>query len=121
MGRATVLIVDDDRDIVELLEEALWLEGYRVLSAVDWEALRLAHEQRPDVILLDLLMPGLDGEEVARRLRADQATRDIPIVVMSAHDRRLMSATKLPVDDQLLKPFHLDHLFETVGRWAKPA
>jgi CheY-like chemotaxis protein len=71
MGRATVLIVDDDRDIVEFLEEALGLEGYRVLPAVNWEALRLAHEQRPDVDIDRLLgtvadaslsLPGRDGQ-----------------------------------------------------------
>jgi CheY-like chemotaxis protein len=73
------------------------------------------------VILLDLVMPGLGGEEVSLRLKADQVTGDIPIVAMSAHERLLLSAAKLPVDDHLPKPFHLRHLLETVGRWAGPA
>lgn len=79
-----VLVVDDDASITEVIRAAMEDEGYRVLTAVDGGALPLAHTQRPDVILLDLHMPAMDGAEVSRRLRADPATAHIPIIVMSA-------------------------------------
>lgn len=118
---ATVLVVDDDEAIVAFLEDALEDAGYRVLSAVDGKALLLAQEQRPDVILLDIMMPVMDGVEVSRRLKDDPVTARIPIVVMSADERLRSTATKMPVDDQLAKPFHLKNLYETVGRWARTA
>jgi two-component system cell cycle response regulator len=120
MTKGTVLIVDDDRDIVAFVADALEAEGYDVLSGLEEEALRLAHDKHPDVILLDIMMPGMDGEEVSRRLRADPATAGIPIVAMSAHERLRSTAARMPMDDQLPKPFHLQNLYTTVQRWAPP-
>src|SRR5207248_1633008 len=76
--------VDDDPAIVCFLREALEDEGYEVVTTVDGEALPLAHDLHPSVILLDAAMPGMDGLEVSRRLRADPVTALIPIVAMSA-------------------------------------
>lgn len=115
---ALVLIVDDDPGIVHFLREALEDAGYQVLSAVDGEALQLARDARPDVILLDLMMPQMDGLEVSRRLRADPETALIPIIAMSAQDRLRAAGDLLPVDDRLPKPFELDHLYTTVMQWA---
>ena len=80
MPVGTVLVVDDDASIVHFLEMALEDAGYTVLAAVGGEALRVAHDRHPDVILLDLMMPGMDGIEVSHRLRADPATADIPLI-----------------------------------------
>ena len=121
MGSATVLVVDDDEAIVEFLEMALTDLGYRVLSAVNGAALQIAHAERPSVILLDIMMPGMDGVEVSRRLRADPDTAAIPIIAMSAQERLDSTGTLMRVDDRLPKPFELRHLYETVGRWAAPA
>jgi two-component system sensor histidine kinase/response regulator len=66
-------------------------------------------------------MPGMDGVEVSRRLRADPATRDIPIVAMSAHERLQATSDQIEADDRLPKPFQLRTLYEVVGRWAVPA
>src|SRR5579864_8208775 len=74
MREGTVLVVDDDASIVELLEVALEGRGYEVLTAVNGTAVQVARERRPDVILLDVNMPGMDGEEVSRRLRTHPAT-----------------------------------------------
>jgi CheY-like chemotaxis protein len=115
----TVLVVDDDADIVDFLHMALEGLGYRVLSAVDGCALSLAREDPPDLILLDLLMPGMDGVEVSQRLRAHPATANIPIVLMSAHERLLSTARSVAADDRLPKPFELDDLFATVARWVQ--
>jgi CheY-like chemotaxis protein len=117
MAKGTVLVIDDDPAIVDVLEIALEDEGYRVLAAVDGEALQVAHDLQPNLILLDIMMPGMDGVEVSRRLRADPATAGIPIVVMSAQDRLRATAALMPIDDRLPKPFTLDRLFSTIDRW----
>jgi CheY-like chemotaxis protein len=120
-ARGPVLVVDDDEATVEFLAVALEQAGYGVLSAVGGGALRLATERHPAVILLDLMMPGMDGVEVGRRLRADPATADIPIVAMSAVERLHARGRSMPMDDRLAKPFDLAQLYETVGRWAATA
>ena len=117
----TILVVDDDEAIVEFLELALSDLGYRVLSAVNGAALQLAQAERPAVILLDIMMPGMDGVEVSRRLRADPATAAIPIIAMSAQERLEAGAPLMRADGSLPKPFLLRHLYEAVGRWAPMA
>lgn len=119
VGKGTVLVVDDDLFIVDFLETALEDEGYQVLTTVNGGALPLARDSHPDVILLDIMMPGMDGVEVSRRLRADPATADIPIIVMSAQDRLRTTSALMQIDDRLPKPFDLDRLYATVARWAK--
>jgi CheY-like chemotaxis protein len=116
--KGTVLVVEDDESILELVEGVLELEGYHVLSGLGEEALRLARIHRPAVILLDLLMPGMSGMEVSQRLRADPSTAGIPIICMSAQDRLVTIGVRMPVDDFLTKPFGLEALHKTVGRWA---
>ena len=113
----TVLVVDDDLLIVAFLAEALEGEGYQVQTSVDGEALQRARDTRPDVILLDITMPVMDGVEVSRRLRDDPETADIPIVVMSAQDRIRATSALMQVNDRLPKPFELDQLYATVARW----
>ncbi len=121
MAAGRVLVVDDDQNIRDFVELALEDEGYEVLTAVDGSAVTLAHAQPPDVILLDLMMPGMDGQEVSQRLRADPATAEIPIVLMSAHDRLDAIAAQLPVQDRLPKPFDLERMYVTVARWMRAA
>jgi len=118
MTKGTVLVVDDDPFIVDFLETALEDEGYLVLAAVNGGALPLARDLHPDVILLDIMMPGMDGVEVSQRLRADPVTADIPIIVMSAQDRLRATSTLMQVDDRLPKPFDLDRLYAIVARWT---
>jgi len=117
--KGLVLVVDDDAMIVELLETALEDEGYVVLVAVGTDALPLAREQQPDVILLDINMPGMDGVEVSRRLRGDPVTERIPIIVMSAQDRLRATGPLMPVNDRLPKPFEIQTLYAKVARWAR--
>jgi CheY-like chemotaxis protein len=119
MSDSTVLVVDDDPAIVSFLREALEDEGYEVATAVAGEALPLAHDLHPSVILLDAAMPGMDGLEVSRRLRADPVTAPIPIVAMSAQHNLDAAADRMPVNDRLPKPFELDQLYDTVARWAR--
>jgi diguanylate cyclase (GGDEF)-like protein len=106
--RGTILVVDDDVDIVRFVEMNLRLEGYRVLIARDGaEALELVSTDLPDLILLDVMMPGLDGIEVTRRLRADSRTSTLPIIMLTA---KTMTADRVlgltaGADDYIIKPF----------------
>jgi DNA-binding response OmpR family regulator len=121
MTQKTVLVVDDDPSILVAVRMALQRQGYAVLAAVGAAAVPLAAERQADVILLDIQMPGMDGPEVSRRLRADPATVHIPIILMSTcRDLRALSA-RLPVDDQLPNPFALDELYAIVDRWLRIA
>ena len=118
MRKVTVLVVDDDPAIVGFLVDALESEGYHVLATVDGQAVPLARDMQPDVILLDLMMPGMDGMAVSQCLRSDPSTAAIPIIAMSAQQRLHATAALLPVDDRLAKPFDLATLYATVARWT---
>jgi two-component system alkaline phosphatase synthesis response regulator PhoP len=120
MARARVLVVDDDRAIVTVLQAALEDEGYEVLTAVNGGALPIARQQQPHLILLDIMMPGMDGVEVSRQLRADPATERIPIVAMSAATTLARLADQMPIDDRLAKPFDIDAIYGLVARWTEP-
>jgi len=105
---ATVLVVDDDPRAVEVVTYILEAEGFRLLAAEDGEAaLAIVADSSPDVILLDVKMPGLDGFEVCRRLKADPATVFVPVVLLtslkSTHDR--ITGAAAGADDFLSKPF----------------
>ena len=83
---ATIMVVEDNELSRDALSRRLARRGYRVVLAVDGaQAIALAHDERPDVILMDLGLPRVDGWEATRRLKADPATRHIPIIVLSAH------------------------------------
>jgi two-component system, OmpR family, response regulator MprA len=101
----TVLIVDDDRKITDMLRRTLTYEGYSVVTAADGrEALDQVQSQRPDVVVLDWLMPGLDGIEVAKRMRAMDSA---PILMLTARDAvgDRVKGLDAGADDYLVKPF----------------
>jgi DNA-binding response OmpR family regulator len=111
--RPLVLVAEDDEDILELVVFDLEDEGYEVLTARDGEAaVALALERRPDLILLDVAMPGLDGYEVTRRLRAEQATRSTPVVLLTARAqvRDVILGFEAGANDYVTKPFRPDEL-----------
>lgn len=87
--QATILVVDDDEFNLKLLKKMLAVEGHAVRTAASGEeALASVAEQLPDLILLDVMMPGIDGFEVTRRLKADACTRSIPIIIVTALEDR---------------------------------
>jgi two-component system alkaline phosphatase synthesis response regulator PhoP len=105
MAGKRVLVVDDDAKTVELVKLYLKRDGYRVLTAYDGlEALRLAREGHPDIIVLDLMLPGMDGLEVCRTLRAES---DIPVIMLTAKttDQDKLAGLDLGADDYVTKPF----------------
>ena len=107
-AQPVVLAADDDEDILELVAFRLERSGYTVLRAHDGEeALRLAQEEHPDLVVLDVMMPKLDGFEVTRRLRADAATSSTPIILLTARaqDADVQMGFDAGADDYLRKPF----------------
>lgn len=106
--RPLILAADDDQYVLELVRLALEHEGCEVITAANGiAALELARERRPRICLLDAMMPGFDGFEVARRLSEDELTRRIPVLLLTAKDRSEVSARGFPVGaaEYLQKPF----------------
>lgn len=110
-----ILIVEDDPSIQGLLDDILRYEGFETVVAADGQTgVELAHSQRPNLILMDIMLPVLDGAAAIRKLKADPDTRPIPIIAMSAANSLVMHADSLPADDVLRKPFNLDALLASV-------
>jgi len=108
MPRQKVLVVDDEEDILELLRFNLSREGYAVSCAASGEeALRLAKAEVPDLVLLDLMLPGMDGLQVAKRLKEEESTGNIPIVMLTAkgEESDIVTGLELGADDYVTKPF----------------
>lgn len=108
MPKETILIIEDDPDIVELLQYSLEREGYPVLTAADGETgVQEAQRRKVGAILLDLMLPGADGYEVCRRLKSGEATRDIPILMVTAkgEESDVVTGLELGADDYIPKPF----------------
>ncbi|MCL4503880.1 MAG: response regulator [Deltaproteobacteria bacterium] len=108
MAQESILAVDDEEDILELLRYNLAREGYRVTGAATGEeAVATARAILPDLILLDLLLPGVDGLEVCRRLKSDARTRPIPIIMLTAkgEEADIVAGLELGADDYVTKPF----------------
>jgi two-component system phosphate regulon response regulator PhoB len=104
----TVLLVEDERDIADLVRYHVEKAGMRFVHATDGgAALRLARAERPDVALLDLMLPGLDGLEVCRQLRGDATTRRLPIIMLTARGEEVdrVVGLELGADDYVVKPF----------------
>lgn len=120
MSAGMVLLVDDDEDIVDTIQIILRKEGWNVTAALDGVRglERLRAGLRPDLILLDLMMPGLNGWQFCDALRADSQLRDIPVVVLSGSGDVMEKAASLGAVAHLRKPFELSELLETVRRHA---
>lgn len=115
---ARVLVVEDDHVIRELLVVNLKMEGHDAVTAADGaEALRAVTDEAPDVVLLDMMLPGVDGWEVAARLKGDEATRWIPIIALSARAMQadIERGMELGVDHYVTKPFDPIELMRLVG------
>ncbi len=103
-----ILVVDDEEDLLELVRYTLTKQGHIVTCVgTGEEAVRQAGQQAPDAIVLDLMLPGIDGLEVCRRLRAEAKTRDIPIIMLTAksEERDVIAGLEQGSDDYLTKPF----------------
>ena len=117
MAPATVLVVDDDPVIVKLLQVNFEMDGYDVLTAGDGaEGLARAQNDHPDIIVCDVMMPKMNGLEVAAALKGDQDTKDIPIILLSAKAQTSdIQAGKDVADEYITKPFDPLELLERVS------
>jgi two-component system, OmpR family, alkaline phosphatase synthesis response regulator PhoP len=108
MTRNRVLVIDDEKDLIELVRYNLEKEGFLVRSAMDGESgLAIARHENPDIILIDLMLPGIDGLEVCRALRSDGRTAGIPVIMLTARSEETdrVLGLELGADDYVTKPF----------------
>jgi two-component system alkaline phosphatase synthesis response regulator PhoP len=108
MAKERILVVDDEEDILELISYNLVKDGYQVMTAASGEAaLAKARQEQPDLILLDLMLPGMDGLDVYRELRKKDETNQIPIIMVTAktEDTDIITGLELGSDDYITKPF----------------
>lgn len=108
MTKPKILVVDDEQHIVELVEFNLTKEGYEVITAYDGEtAIEKARQEKPDLIILDIMLPKIDGLGVCRKLYAENATQDIPILMLTARSEVLdkVLGLEMGADDYMTKPF----------------
>lgn len=111
-----VLIVDDEEDIIDMVRFRLEKSGYEVVSAIEGHSgIDVAVATKPDIILLDVSMPNMDGWEVCRRLRANPATQHAKIIVVTA-TRKLEEARTCGPDQLLLKPFNFQELMDALDK-----
>lgn len=117
-----ILVVDDDKAATALFQQALMMNQYEVITLNESSrVLEIAAEERPDLVILDLMMPEPDGFKVCRMLRANANLRRLPIIIVTAlndMDSRLV-AIGAGANDYLVKPFHLDTLFNSVENLLK--
>jgi len=127
MPRGVVLVIDDESDLIELVRYNLTAEGFQVMAALDGETgLDLASRELPDLVLVDLMLPGMDGLEVCRRLRMAEGTAVIPLIMLTAKASESDRVVGLEVgaDDYITKPFSPRELIarvKAVLRRAAPA
>jgi len=117
-----VLIVDDEQDIVESLKFVLENEGYTCFPAYNGdEGLNLAKEIIPDLIILDIMMPKMNGYKISRLLKFDNKYKDIPIIMLTARsqDEDKLIGQETGADEYITKPFELDYVVEKVNQYLK--
>jgi two-component system alkaline phosphatase synthesis response regulator PhoP len=118
MSRGRILVVDDEIYIVHILDFSLGMEGYEVVTALDGEeGLQKAIEFKPDLIVLDIMMPKMDGYETCKALKADERTKNIPVILLSAKGRNVDMQTGYDVgaDEYITKPFSPRKLVDRIN------
>ena len=116
-AKPTILVADDEEDVRELVAYRLSRSGYEVIEAADGEeAFRLAAEHPPDLMVLDVMMPRLDGYELTRRVRAEESLRSVPVILLTARSQEtdVSRGFEVGADDYLKKPFNPDELVARV-------
>jgi DNA-binding response OmpR family regulator len=117
MGKNKILVVDDEVDLVETLRFPLEMEGYDVLVSYNGEdALNTARKENPDLILLDLMLPKLDGYKVCRLLKFDERYKHIPILMLTAKTQQKdkLLGQETGADEYITKPFEIDELMKKI-------
>jgi DNA-binding response OmpR family regulator len=116
----TILLVDDDESLRQVITQYLTQEGYRVIAAGNGaDALKLFYSERPGAVLLDLMMPGMDGWEVYQKLKANETLQSIPVIVVTAKAQsidKMLGLYIAKVDDYIAKPFSPQELVESIEK-----
>jgi two-component system, OmpR family, alkaline phosphatase synthesis response regulator PhoP len=118
VAKGKILVVDDEIYIVHILDFSLGIEGYEVMTALDGEqALAKVAQDKPDLIVLDIMMPKLDGYETCKALKSNPETKDIPVILLSAKGRNVDQKVGFEVgaDDYITKPFSPRKLVERIN------
>jgi CheY-like chemotaxis protein len=113
MSRSTVLVIDDEKDLLELVRYNLEKEHLDVITATDGQAgLEIGLRHKPDLVLLDLMMPGMNGLEVCKELRSDARTKRVPIIMLTAKaaETDKIVGLEMGADDYIVKPFSVREL-----------
>ena len=119
MSKGKILVVDDEIYIVHILDFSLGMEGYEVITALDGEqALEKVKNEKPDLIVLDIMMPKLDGYEVCKNIKSSAETQHIPVILLSAKGRNVDQKLGFDVgaDDYITKPFSPRKLVERINQ-----
>ena len=119
MSKGRILVVDDEIYIVHILDFSLGMEGYEVITALDGEqALEKLRTEKPDLIVLDIMMPKLDGYEVCKTIKGNSETAHIPVILLSAKGRNVDQKLGFDVgaDDYITKPFSPRKLVERINQ-----
>ena len=122
--KAKILVVDDDEEILRLIEQILTHHGYEIIMARDGaEAVTAARQQQPALILLDILMPRMDGFTACNAIKTDETTKAIPVIMLTAVDYELDKklSRSLNADGYLTKPFTEKNLLDAISQFVAPS
>jgi len=122
MEKKKILVVDDEVDLIKTIQFSLELEGYKVLVSYNGEdALAQARKENPDLILLDIMLPKLDGYKVCRLLKFDEQYKHIPILMMTAktQEKDKLMGKETGADEYITKPFDMEELMEKIKEYLK--
>lgn len=117
MAKERILVVDDEQDILDLVKQILTEEGFEVITALNGEeGLEKVYSQAPDLMILDIVMPGMDGWEVCRKIREDPLYKHLPIIVLTVNRTKIdkIKAFNLGADEYITKPCYSKELLARV-------
>ena len=109
-----ILVADDDPAIVEAIDLILQLHDYTVASTVDGKVLSMMKSFKPDLVLLDIWMSGVDGRDICRKIKSDESMKEVPVIMISASKDVIESSKVAGAEDFLAKPFEMDELIKKV-------
>jgi CheY-like chemotaxis protein len=118
MQSKRILVVDDDPDILQVVQLILEEEGYVTKTSVEARNMESFLSFQPDLILLDVFLSDADGRIISKRLKSQETTKHIPIVLMSAHVNAGQTITKSRADDFIAKPFEIETLLATIEKYV---
>jgi DNA-binding response OmpR family regulator len=119
MKKKKIIIVDDDTAILDAIQLMLEDAGYDAESKVDGEIMPELYEQKPDLLLLDLWLSGVDGREICKKIKNDTKLKDIPIIIISANKDTKQIAREAGAEDFIEKPFQMHDLLSKVAKYTK--